>query len=167
MLTIPEFLKSVKQEIHIIKHLAAKLKTEQLDYRPTPKQRSMLELLQYLTFCAIGPARNIFSGNWDHIEAMSREANAVRLDTFAAAMDLQFEKIQTLLKNQTESELAAGDAEMPWGEPIKKGAALVNMPLKCLTAYRMQLFLYAKSAGLTDIGPANCWVGVDIKEPVD
>jgi hypothetical protein len=25
----------------------------------------------------------------------------------------------------------------------------------------MQLFLYAKESGNADIGPANCWVGVD------
>lgn len=57
------------------------------------------------------------------------------------------------------------DAALPWGEPVKAGAALINMPLKCLVAYRMQLFLYAKLVGLTELGSANCWVGVDMPDP--
>jgi hypothetical protein len=35
------------------------------------------------------------------------------------------------------------------------------MSLKTLVAYRMQLFLYLKSCGVSEIGPANCWAGVD------
>jgi hypothetical protein len=39
--------------------------------------------------------------------------------------------------------------------------ALMDMALKCFVAYRMQFFLYLKSCGVTEMGPANCWVGVD------
>jgi hypothetical protein len=44
------------------------------------------------------------------------------------------------------------------------GRALVETTLKWLTAYRMQLFLYAKASGNEKIGTANNWAGVDYEE---
>ena len=41
-------------------------------------------------------------------------------------------------------------------------AGLMDMGLKTFVAYRMQFFLYIKSCGVADIGPANCWAGVDM-----
>jgi len=76
MITRDQLLASMKHETRVIKHLATKVPAGQFDWRPTPKQRSTIELM------------------------------------------------------------------------------------------RMQLFLYAKESGATDIGPANCWVGVDApKQP--
>ncbi len=57
------------------------------------------------------------------------------------------------------------DASCPWGTPVKLGEALVRTVLYTYVAYRMQLFLYAKESGNADIGPANCWVGVDAPRP--
>mgnify|MGYP005725594825 FL=1 len=42
-------IESIEHETTVIKHLASKISSDVLDYRPTPSQRSMLELLQYLT----------------------------------------------------------------------------------------------------------------------
>ena len=40
----------------------------------------------------------------------------------------------------------------------------MDMTLKCFVAYRMQFFLYVKACGVSDIGPANCWAGVDMPQ---
>jgi hypothetical protein len=42
-----------RREVHILLHLAGKIDRMQLDYRPTPKQRSIIELLRYLSL--LGP----------------------------------------------------------------------------------------------------------------
>ncbi len=42
------------------------------------------------------------------------------------------------------------------------GLAILNGPLKWLTAYKLQLFLYAKACG-AEIGTANAWAGMDWK----
>ncbi len=64
------------------------------------------------------------------------------------------------------SAITAEDLETetvyPWGEKVKLGRALLEAPLKYLTAYRMQLFLYAKQSG-AEVGTANNWRGVDPK----
>src|SRR6185503_6246267 len=49
-----ELIGSLQHEVNILLHLASKIDRAELDYRPTPKQSSSLELLQYLTI--MGPA---------------------------------------------------------------------------------------------------------------
>ena len=62
VLTKDELIGSLKDEIRILLHLVSKADPKQLDYRASEKQRSTLELLQYLTI--VGPIhlRTIASG---------------------------------------------------------------------------------------------------------
>src|SRR5215218_5434369 len=53
VLTKAELIASLQNEVRILLHLASKVEPEMRDYRPTPKQRSPLELLQYLSI--MGP----------------------------------------------------------------------------------------------------------------
>jgi hypothetical protein len=46
VLTKEELIASLQHEIRILVHLAGKVDKSKLDYRPTSKQRSTLELLQ-------------------------------------------------------------------------------------------------------------------------
>ena len=54
VMTKPELIGALRHEVHILLHLAGKVDRTMLDYRPTPKQRSTLELLQYMSM--MGPA---------------------------------------------------------------------------------------------------------------
>jgi hypothetical protein len=53
VLTKSELITSLQDEVRILLHLAGKIDGEKLDYRPTPKQRSTIELLKYLS--VMGP----------------------------------------------------------------------------------------------------------------
>ena len=53
VLTKPELVAALQNEARILLHLAGKIDRSKLDYRPTPKQRSMFELLKYLSM--MGP----------------------------------------------------------------------------------------------------------------
>jgi hypothetical protein len=48
MLTKQEFLGRLQHEVRILLHLFSRVDSAALEYRPTPKQRSLQELLQYL-----------------------------------------------------------------------------------------------------------------------
>lgn len=161
MITPAQFLAAVDHETRVVKHLATKLLPGTLDWRPTPKQRSTLELLRYLTSAASVPCLAMIRGHWDDAEALEKEAEAVTLATFPAAMDRQRAIIADALAPLSERDCLERDAKLPWGTPVKLGEALVRTVLYTYVAYRMQLFLYAKQSGNADIGPANCWVGVD------
>ena len=49
VLTKEELIDKLQHEVRILLHLISKVDPAKLDYRPTPKQRSLLELLQYFT----------------------------------------------------------------------------------------------------------------------
>src|SRR5712691_3958764 len=53
VLTKSELIASLRNEVQILLHLAGKVDRAMLDYRPTPKQRSTIELLKYLSM--MGP----------------------------------------------------------------------------------------------------------------
>jgi len=165
MLTKDQLVASLRHENKIIKHLATKLRPGMLGYRPSPKQRSMLELMQYLTCCIHSPARMIADGNWDAHEAIEGAAKSVTTENFDRALDAQLAAIAAIIEGIPHADFLGRKTEMPWGAPCTVGEGLVNMLVKCLTAYRMQFFLYLKAAGATEIGPANCWVGVDWNPP--
>ena len=55
VLTKEELIGCLKHEVRILLHLASKIDPAKLDYRPTPKQRSILELLQYMAI--MGPTQ--------------------------------------------------------------------------------------------------------------
>ncbi len=46
VLTKNELIQSLQHEVGILLHLSSKVGPAKLDYRPTPKQRSLLELLR-------------------------------------------------------------------------------------------------------------------------
>jgi DinB family protein len=161
MITRDQLVASMRHETKIIQHLATKVPSGRLDWRPTPGQRSTIELLQYLTTCAIVPTKAMIAGNWDDAEALENASKDVTPESFAAAMDRQMQAVEDAIRAIPEKDLLTKPATAPWGVPTVLGISLVDYCLKPLVAYRMQLFLYAKESGNAALGPANCWVGVD------
>ena len=54
VMTKSELIGSLRNEVRILLHLVSKIDPAKLDYRPTAKQRSTLDLLRYLSM--MGPA---------------------------------------------------------------------------------------------------------------
>lgn len=162
MISKQQFLDSCLNEIRIIKHLYGKVTPEMLDYRPTEKQRSMLELLQYLSHFvkletgAINKGKAI--GNF--LEAME-EAYQMPADKFLAEMDEQAEELKNIFFKITDAELAEKIDLFDRGLSQPRSLWFLNLVLKNLIAYKMQLFLYLKSCGIIDIGTSNLWRGED------
>ena len=161
MLTVEQFLKSCAHETKIIKHLGTKVPESALDYRPTEGQRSMLELMQYLTVTALAPMIWVRDESWDAAMELGKEGATVNLENFGAAMDRQTAAIAEIAAGLEGRDLNTETTMMPWREPCTVGEFLVNATLKAYTGYRMQFFLYCKAAGVPDLGTAQCWVGVD------
>jgi hypothetical protein len=161
MITKADVLNSMRDEIKIIKHLGTKVKAEHLGYQPSANQRTLLQLLQYLSYCGLGSAVFIVTGTRDHAKQMTEDSLKVNLNNFSEAMDNQMVKIEDSLKGLDDKSLSEKEFTMPTGDKVKAGYALVNRSLKFLVAYRMQLFLYLKDAGVTGLGSSNCWSGVD------
>ncbi|MHC4341844.1 MAG: hypothetical protein ACYSX0_16725 [Planctomycetota bacterium] len=163
MITKEQLLQSMRQETKIIQHLATKVPEGSYDYRPTPAQRSLLELMQYMTRMAIVPAAYTVRRSWEGAEELEAEAERVTPEIFSAEMDRQLAMLEKLFGSIDEEEAKTRAAAMPWGTPTTLGAGMMDMALKCMVAYRMQFFLYIKACGVADIGPAECWAGVTLQ----
>ena len=59
VLTKFELITLLQKEVRVLLHLVSKVDSAMLDYRPTPKQRSTIELLRYLT--NMGPTLVLFA----------------------------------------------------------------------------------------------------------
>lgn len=165
VLTKSELVASLQNEVRILLHLASKIDRAQLDYRPTSKQRSTLELLQYLTMMGPALVQAAKAGKFDEAAwtAAERAAAARDFDQTLAAIAAQAVAYQTLLADMSDADLRA-EIE-PFGDKATRGAFIVNWVLCGCAAYRTQLFLYLKACGRDELGTMNLWAGVDAPAP--
>ena len=162
VLTRQELVAGLHKEVRILLHLAGKLDIAQLDYRPTSKQRSALELLRYLSF--MGPAllRMAKTGSIDR-EAWKSEVDAAdmrNLEQTLAVIATLPHVYERLLSDLSDEDFRAEMTTFD-GSTISRGAFIVSMVMGGHAAYRTQLFLYLKSCGQEELGTVNLWRGAD------
>jgi hypothetical protein len=162
VLSKSELIAALQNEVRIVLHLASKIDRSKLDYRPTPKQRSILELLRYLSMMGPTIVRYILAEPPEmEIWTKADEASKARdFDQAVAAIEAQRDLYATLLGDLPESALRAEVTDFE-GNKTSRGAFIVNLVLCGSAAYRMQLFLYLKASGREDLDSSNLWSGVD------
>jgi hypothetical protein len=165
VLTKEELIAMLKQEVRILLHLATKVDRTKLDYRPTAKQRSTLELLQYLAI--MGPTqiavikagefnRTALSAAWRPAE---EKASRMSFEEAVAAIGRQSGEYSRLLGEWSEEDFRSV-IDM-FGTKTSRGQQLVFQVLGGHAAYRTQLFCYLKLCGREELGTVNVWAGVD------
>ena len=161
VLTKSELIGSLQHEVRILLHLAGKIDRTMLEYRPTPKQRSTLELLQYLTIMGPSLVRSAKAGGFDMAGWTEAEkaAKARDFDQTLAAIAAQSDDYARLLSDMSDDDFRT-PIEM-FGNKTTKGAFIVNLVLCGCAAYRTQLFLYLKACGREELNTFNLWAGID------
>lgn len=156
-----DFIDAAIRDINICKFLATKIPADKHDWRPTPGQRSVTELLQYLSRCGIGAALALMVGDWSAADPHKADAAKVTVETFGAAMDRQADQIRELITGISQADWDNKQLELPWKETVSVPRMLIEVQIKFLTAYRMQLFLYLKQMGVEGLGTVQVWGGSD------
>ena len=161
VLTKSELIGSLQNEVRILLHLAGKVDRTKVDYRPTPKQRSTLELLQYLTIMGPSLVRAAKTGGFDPAAwgAAEQTSKTLTFDQAVASIATQADAFATLLADVSDADLRA-EITM-FGNRTTVGAFLVNLVLSGYAAYRTQLFVYLKACGREELSTMNLWGGVD------
>jgi hypothetical protein len=165
VLTRDELIASLQNEIRILVHLAGKVDKSKLDYRPTPKQRSTLELLQYMAIMGPLQVALIKAGTFDRASlsaAWSPKEGAAKAMTFeqaVSAIKKQSEEYARMLNAWTDTDFR-GEIDM-FGTTATRGSLVVNLVLCAHAAYRTQLFCYLKSCGREELNTMNLWAGAD------
>jgi hypothetical protein len=165
VLTKDELIAAFHKEVRIFVHLISKVDPAKTGYRPSAKQRSVLELVQYMTVMAPAMSESIKGGLFTQ-EAMGpiwgpRDAasKAMNWEQAVAAVGRQGDEMARMLAPWTDAEMRS-EINM-FGNVSTRGAALVNMVLCGYAAYRMQLFLYLKGMGREELNTINLWGGAD------
>lgn len=162
MITKEQFAHAMARECDIAVHLFSKLPAGSYDYRPSPEQRSTTELLRYLSICASAGIRCMSESNWKLFAEYTARVKGMSPADFPAAMEEQKQEIVGFFGSVSEETLLTQDAPLPGGAVmLPLGAAILNGPAKWLAAYKMQLFLYAKASGATELKTSNLWRGSD------
>jgi hypothetical protein len=165
VLTKDELIASLQNEVRILVHLAGKVDPAKLDYRPTPEQRSILELLQYMavmvpTQLALIKAgafdRDAIGAAWGPADAA---AKAMSFEQAVTAIQKQAGDFARLLGEWSEADFRA-EVDM-FGTKSTRGSMVLNQVLCGFAAYRTQLFCYLKSSGRDELNTFNLWLGVD------
>jgi hypothetical protein len=104
-------------------------------------------------------------GNWDAYTAAEKRTSSMRAEEFPAAMAAQKKELAKIFAGISDAQFDEQDAKLPTGETMKLGQALLRAPVSWMTAYRMQLFLYAKAAGSAELWTPDCWAGKDMPRP--
>jgi hypothetical protein len=159
-LTTAEVIAQLQKEVRILLHLAGKVDRSQLDYRPTSKQRSTIELLRYLLNMGPSLIRGIKSGfDVERWQADTAAANAMSFDQLLAGIEKQSAEYASLLGAWTEADFR-GEVEL-FGRKATRGAFLLELVLGGCAAYRTQLFCYLKACGREELSTLNLWQGMD------
>lgn len=167
VLNKPELIALLQKEVRLLLHLTTKIDPDMLDYRPTPKQRSTLELLRYLT--TSGPVLISYAKGQpmdaDAIAEVTRAANARDFDETLAALAGLSDVYAELLEDLSDDDFRG---EIMWvdGSQISRGQFLVNYVFGQAAQYRLQLFLYLKACGREELNTMNLWIGADVPAPV-
>jgi hypothetical protein len=161
VLTKEELITSLQNEVRILLHLAGKVDRTQLDYRPTPKQRSTIELLRYLTIMGPSLVPAIKTGAFDGAAfgAAQAAANAMNFDQVLVAIEKLSSSYAQQLGAFSEADFR-GEIDM-FGRKTSRGSHIVYLVLSGHAAYRTQLFLYLKAGGRDELNTMNLWGGVD------
>jgi hypothetical protein len=160
-LTKEELIGSLQNEVRILQHLCTKIEPTMLDYRPTPKQRSTLELLRYLTNMGPELVKGAKSGTFD-VESWTKATQEAEARDFAQtvkALASHHDLYADLIGQMSDADFK--ETINMFGTPMSKGAFIVNLVLAGCAAYRTQIFLYLKACGRDELSTANLWGGAD------
>ena len=161
VLTKSELVDSLRDEVRILLHLASKIDATRLDYRPTPKQRSTLELLRYLSVMGPELSKAAKAGTFDRavwgsaVKAAETRGFDETLTVIAAEPEIYADVLGAIPDAEYRSEIQM------FGRPTTRGAFIVKYVLGGHAAYRTQLFLYLKASGHDELTTSNLWSGVD------
>jgi len=167
VLTKSELIASLQNEVRILLHLVGKVDRTNLDYRPTPKQRSTIELLKYLSMMGPTLVQYALADTPDPAlwPTAAQAAEARDFDQTLAAIVSHTDAYATLLADVSDADFRAEVAGFD-GSKTSRGALIINLVLSGCVAYRTQLFLYLKACGREELSTMNLWAGVDAQVSV-
>ncbi len=152
-------LQNIEREIVLLKQLSAFIEEKDLEFRPTENVRSTIELMRYLSTIGAVMLRwfvdnDLTPEEWVKIREHQK---TVSIKNFTTRLDEQLATVKAYMNRITEEDLLTKEITLPSKEVMPLGSAIINAPIKWLAAYRMELFVYLKQNGHTDLVTKHAW----------
>ena len=116
-----ELLTALQNESRILMHLIGKIDRSAVDYRPTPKQRSTLDVLRYLSF--MGPTLVRMANNQASFEtwkAESEAANARNFDQTGCRHRRTAANIRDAAPRHVGRDASRRDRQLRWQQDVAR-----------------------------------------------
>ena len=158
-----DLIASLQNEARILVHLCSKVEPGMLDHRPTPKQRSTIELLRYLTVMGPVIVPSVKAGVFNREGFQAGVAAAAGLDFAAVVKSLESQSAfyAESVGAFTEQDFSEQIDLFGSGHKMSRALWLINFVVCGHAAYRSQLFDNLKACGREELGTMNLWMGID------
>lgn len=161
MYTKQNLIDSIANEFRILKHLAEKIPADIEGYKPTEGQRTILELLQYLSVMGTAMMRAVLENDTTLFAGYMEISKGTTRENFIEKINTEESEMKEFFVKFTDEEFETVITR--FGTTKSKALFLLDL-LKMLAAYKMQLFLYIKASGNTSLGTSNLWGGMDMPQ---
>ena len=162
MFSKQDIIASIATEHALIKHLHSKLTKDHLSYRPNDHQRTVEELLQYMSRMTITMGSMLEAKAYvpDVAKELRLKSESQDMITdFDTAMDAQLVFITDYINNATDEDMATEVDLFGTGMAMPIVMYFMNILFKNYAAYRMQLFHYMKDGlEMTHLNTSNLWM---------
>src|SRR5688500_3219108 len=160
VLTKTELVAALHKEVRILLHLAGKLDIMQLDYRPTTKQRSAIELLRYLSFMGPVLLTTAKNGTFDREmwTAETAAADERNLEQTLAVIQTLPDTYELVLADMSDTTSPAQTTGFD-GTRTSKCAFIVSLVPGVHAASRTQLSICLTACCQEHLGTVNPWRG--------
>ena len=150
----------IKSEARILKHLASKATTpELLAFTFSDHQRTTAQWLAYIALIWSAVAKDCVNDDSSAFETFTDRYESFDPSTFAAAIDSDVAEVISILEAASDEKLA--EEKTMWGAMTDTRAGHVLSIYNLYVAYKTQIFLQLKAAGITTLGTMNLWSGMD------
>jgi hypothetical protein len=163
MISKATFITKFLNEVRIIKHLASKATTpELLAYRFSEKQRTVAQLCAYLAIAGEAAAQEMINDDWSGFDTFNARYDAFDMATFDEVFDANCAHFVAIIEAASEEKLAEKKTMRGMMEDTR--ASHIFGVFNRFVAYKTQIFLQLKAAGVEWLGTMNLWAGMDAPE---
>lgn len=153
------FITKLQKEVHILKHLASKATTpELLQFKFSDKQRTTAQWMSYISLIGSACAKDIINDDASDFETFTDRYESFDPTTFADTLDANVAQVIAILESASDEKLT--EQKTLRGTTDTRAGHIMSIH-GLYIAYKTQIFLQLKAAGLTNLGTMNLWAGMD------
>lgn len=160
MINKETYIKKLQNEVAILKHLASKATTaELLDFKFSENQRSTRQWFAYLACIGSAGVKDIINDDASGFETFMDRYENFDFSQFEKAIDTDTASLIEILESATDEKLK--EEKTMFGRFTETRAGHMLSVYNWYVAYKTQIFLQLKAAGLSDLQTSNLWGGMD------